>query len=177
MEPTTPEVEPSPPADFVTTWQQVVSDPRAFFAAMPETGGLGDPMRFLVTCASVNAAGAYLVSWSLPVAIGAFLGVVVGSFLLAAVLTLASQQLFEGSAGFEPVFRAVAYGSAPAVAFWVPWLAAIPCVYAWYLHTRGIERVQGFEPTRAVLTTIIGWAAVWALAHGLTGSVGWIGTR
>jgi hypothetical protein len=172
-----PAVETIGPTDFVTTWRQVTTDPVAFFALMPETGGLGDPLRFLAICAAIDAAGTFLVTWSLFAAIGAFLGLLVGSFLLAAALTLVTQHLFEGRAGFEPVFRVVAYGSAPAVAFWVPWVAAVACLYAWYLHVRGIERVQGLEVSRAVLATTIAWVAVWIVVRGLAGHPpGWIGT-
>jgi hypothetical protein len=111
-------------------------------------------------------------------ALAAFLGLIVGSFLLAAALTLVTQNLFDGHAGFEPVFRVVAYGSAPAVAFWVPWLAAIPCVYAWYLQVRGVERVQGLDALRAIVATTIAWVGVWFVARGLAGyPVGWLGTR
>jgi len=48
--------------DFVTTWRNVVQDPAGFFATMPETGGLGAPLRFVVLCAAINAAGTFLVS-------------------------------------------------------------------------------------------------------------------
>lgn len=172
-----PTVETIGPTDFVSTWRQVVTAPVAFFALMPETGGLGEPLRFLAICAAVDAAGTLLVTWSLFAAIGTFLGLIVGSFLLATILTLVTQHLFEGRAGFEPVFRVVAYGSAPAVAFWLPWLAALACLYAWYLHVRGVERVQGLDVSRAVLATTVAWVAVWIVVRGLAGyPPGWIGT-
>jgi hypothetical protein len=173
------EVYPVSPPDFVTTWRQVVQDPAGFFAAMPESGGLGEPLRFLAICAAVDAVGTFVVSWgSVYAALAAFVGIVLGSFLVAGALTLVTQQLFEGRAGFEPVFRVVAYGSAPAVAFWLPWLAAIPCLYAWYLHVRGIERVQGLDALRATVATTVAWVAVWLVVRGLAGHpIGWLGTR
>ena len=165
-------------SDFVTTWRQVMQDPVGFFATMPETGGLGDPMRFLGTCAAIDAAGTFLVTWSIGAAIVAAVTLLVGSFLLAAALTLVTQHLFDGPAGFEPVFRAVAFGSAPSVAFWLPWLAAIACVYAWYLQVRGIERVQNLDTPRATLATAVAWVALWFVIHGLAGATpGWIGTH
>lgn len=166
------------PTDFVTIWRQVVEDPVGFFALMPEAGGLGEPLRFLALCAALDAAGTFLVSWSVWATIWAFLAVVLGSALLATALTLVTQHLFEGRQGFEPVFRAVAYGSAPAVGFWIPWLGTVPCLYAWYLQVRGVERVQELDATRAVIATTLAWAAVWLVVRGLAGApVGWIGTR
>ena len=172
-----PTVDTLQPSDFVTTWRQVMQDPVAFFATMPETGGLGEPMRFLATCAACDAAGTFLVTWSITATILAVLTLLVGSVLLAAALTLVTQHIFDGPAGFEPVFRAVAYGSAPSVAFWFPWLAAIACVYAWYLHVRGIERVQGLDAGRATLATAVAWIGLWFVVRGLAGApLGWIGT-
>ena len=162
----TPDADAVATGDFVTTWRQVVQDPAAFFANMRETGGLAEPMRFLALCAAIHAGGTFLVSWSIAVAVWAFVALVVGAVLIATALTLVTQQLFEGRAGFEPVFRAVAYGFAPAVAFWVPLLGGIAMVYAWYLHVRGIERVQNLDAGRATLATVVAWVAVWVIARG-----------
>jgi hypothetical protein len=140
-----PTVDTVETRDFVTTWREVMQDPVRFFATMPETGGLGEPMRFLATCAALDAAGTFLVTWSIWAAIAVVVTLLIGSILLATALTLVTQHLFDGPAGFEPVFRVVAYGSAPSVAFWLPWVAAIACVYAWYLHVRGLERVQSLD--------------------------------
>jgi hypothetical protein len=164
--------------DFVTTWRQVMQDPVGFFGTMPENGGLADPLRFLAICAAVDAAGTFVVSWgSVTAALLAFVGLLLGSFLLAAAITLVTQHLFEGRAGFEPCFRAVAYGSAPAVAFWVPFVAGIALVYAWYLQVRGIERVQSLDVLRATAATTVAWIALWIVVRGLAGyPLGWIGT-
>lgn len=164
--------------DFVTTWRQVVQNPVGFFATMPESGGLGEPMRFLGICAAIDAAGTLLVTWSLHATIAAAVWLLVGSIVLAAVLTLVSQHLFEGRAGFEPVFRVVAWGSAPAVAFWIPRFGGLACLYAWYLHVRGVERVQNLDAARATLATTVAWVGVWLVVRGLAGApLGWIGTR
>ena len=165
-------------SDFVTIWRTVMQDPIGFFATMPEQGGLADPSRFLLTCAALNAAGAFLVSWSPFQALGVFVVLIVGTYALTAAITLVAQQLLDGRAGFEPVFRAVAYGSAPAAFFWVPFLASVPVLYAWYLQVRGIERVQSLDAGRAALATTLGWIAVWLVVRGVScEGLAWIGTR
>jgi hypothetical protein len=165
----TPTVDAIATGDFVTTWRQVMQDPAGFYATMPESGGLAEPMRFLATCAAIDAAGTFLVSWSVAAALWAFVVLVVAAVLLASALTLVTQQLFDGPAGFEPVFRAVAYGSAPAVVLWVPLLGGIACVYAWFLHVRGIERVQTLDAGRATLATTVAWAGLWLVVRGARG--------
>jgi len=176
-----PATETYATSDFVTTWRNVVQDPAAFFATMPETGGLGEPLRFLVLCAGINALGTFLVSLlsgsgSISYALWAFVAVVAGAFLIAAALTLVTQHLFEGHAGFEPVFRAVAYGAAPSVAFWVPLVGVLARLYTWFLQVRGMERVQGLDAVRATLAVTVAWVAVWLVAREVGGApLGWLG--
>jgi len=170
-----PAAAPEPRAtDFVSTWRRVMQDPAGFFADMPETGGLGEPMRFLAIVAGIDAIGT-LITCGVGCAIGAFVGLLVGAWVLAAVATLVTQQLFDGRAGIEPVLRVVAYGSAPAVVFWIPGIAAVGVLYAWYLHVRGIERVQGLDGARASLAMLLSWAALFVLARGVFGPLRHLG--
>jgi hypothetical protein len=153
--------------EFPTVWQRIVTDPLAFFAEMPETGGLGRPTVFLVLCAAIDALGHLLFLIGLGGMVAIFVWQIVVAFVLAALLVLIAQNLFAGRAGFEPTFRVVAYAWAPLILGWVPFIRRIALVYAVYLMIRGVERVQGLEPVRAVLTVLLGAAAIWAL--GLAG--------
>jgi hypothetical protein len=153
----------SPPAfdpraevdSFATTWRRVVTEPRPFFADMPEVGGLRDPFVFLTVCALLNGAGMMLIRASLTAGIGATLWMLLYVVALGALCTLVAQQLFDGPAGFEPTFRAVAYAAAPLALLWVPGLGLVAQVYGWYLAIRGIEHVHRFDTPRAVLAVAI----------------------
>jgi hypothetical protein len=160
---------PSDGPSFADTWRSVMSDPRTFFASMPTTGGLNEPLAFLAICAAIDAAGVLLVSWSVFATIGAFLWVVVAGFVIAGILTVVTQQLFGGREGFEPIFRVVAYAMAPAVFFWLPRLSVLAWIYSWFLQVRGVERVQGFEPANAVLSVAVGAVVGVVLSAGLRG--------
>jgi len=74
---------------------------------------------------------------------------------------LVAQHLFSGRAGFEATFRVVAYAAAPTVLAWLPWIGVLAVVYGVYLTVVGLERVHGFDTTRAVLTVGIGLAVMW----------------
>jgi hypothetical protein len=169
----TPSYEiPPPPSSpsasgFVDSWRRVMSDPRSFFADMAQAGGLQEPLAFLAVCAAVDAVGMLLTGWGIRGMLGTFLTVVAGGFVAAAVLTLVAQHLFEGRAGFEPMFRVVAYAAAPIVFLWVPRLWVIPLLYSWYLQIRGVERVQEFDATRALLTVAVKTAVLCVLVVGL----------
>lgn len=146
---------------FTTTWRSVVTDPRAFFAAMPETGGLQAPLTFLAICALANGVGHLLLGWGLRTLIAVVIGQIVTAFVLAALLVLVAQNLFAGRAGFESTFRVVAYASAASVFEWLPKrLGVLAGLYAAYLIVLGLERVHGFDATHAVLTVLICVAVV-----------------
>jgi hypothetical protein len=158
-------------ASFSATWRRVMTDPGGFFAEMPQTGGLNDPLLFLAVCAVLDAVGHMIVGLSVTALIGAFVLKVVAAFVLAALLTLLAQQLFEGKAGFEPMFRVVAYAAAPAVLAWIPRLGVLAALYSWFLTMRGVERVQGFDAIRAVLTVAIGVAVLLLVGSALAGGL------
>jgi hypothetical protein len=149
--------------EFPAVWQRVITDPLGFFADMPETGGLQQPTIFLAICAAINAIGHLLLFAGLSGMALIFVWQLVAAFVMAALFVLIAQQLFAGRAGFEPTFRVVAYAWAPLVIAWVPFVGRLALIYTAYLMIRGLERVQGLDPTRAVLTVLLGAGALWAL--------------
>jgi len=160
--------------DVTAVWQRVLTDPVGFFADMPETGGLQHPTLFLILCAAVNAIGHLVLFAGVRSMVTVFVWQLVAAFILAAFLVLIAQNLFGGRAGFEPTFRVVAYAWAPLVIAWAPFIGRLALLYTAYLMIRGLERVQGLDATRAVLTVVLGGAGVlWIL--GISGlHPGWI---
>ena len=166
----TPEFDPQATArGFAESWRRVMTDPRGFFATMPETGGLQEPLIFLVICAALNALGHALIGVALRPALAAFLWEMVFALLLAVVLVLVAQNLFDGRAGFEPTMRVVAYAAAPMVFLWLPGLGVLARLYSWYLLVRGLERVDAFDAPRAVLTVAVGVAVLFVVGLASAG--------
>jgi hypothetical protein len=153
--------------EFPAVWQRIVTDPLAFFTEMPETGGLQEPAAFLAICAGIAALGHLLAFAGVPGMVASFVAQIVAAFVLAALFVLIAQHLFGGRAGYEPTFRVVAYAWAPLVVAWIPYVGRIALLYAAFLMVRGLERVHALDTTRAVLTIVLGVAALWIL--GLTG--------
>jgi len=150
--------------EFPTVWQRVVTDPHGFFADMPETGGLGQPLVFLAICAGINALGHLLFVVGISGMIGIFVWQIVAAFTAAALSVLIAQNLFAGRAGFEPTLRVVAYAWAPLVIGWVPVVGRLALLYTAYLLIRGLERVQGIDTSRTVLTVVLTGVAL-AILH------------
>lgn len=163
---TSPSMPPPPPPEepratsrgFGDSWRRVVTEPRAFFAEMPHVGGLPEPLIFLAICLGLNALGVLLTHMSFGAAVNSFFAMGLKALLLAVVLTLVTQQLFDGPAGFEPMLRVVAYAAAPLVLAFVPYAGGIAKIYAAFLAVRGIESVQRFDATKAVMSMAIGVA-------------------
>src|SRR5262249_59292473 len=81
------EIPPPPPAapamGFVDTWRRVMSDPRSFFADMPQAGGLPEPLASLSVCAAVDAIGPLLMGWGIRGMVGTFVTLLAGGFVSA----------------------------------------------------------------------------------------------
>ena len=159
---------------FPVTWKRVVTEPHGFIATLPEVGGLGEPLTFLLLCAAGNALGHLLLGWGPRGMIAIFVWQLIAAFLLAALLVLVAQNLFEGRGGFEPTFRVVAYAWAPLVVAWMPIVGVIAWLFSAYLIVRGLERVQRIDTVRAVLTLVIGTAVVWVLRAVRSGGPVWL---
>ena len=154
---------------FFTTWKRVVFDAGGFFAEMPETGGLQAPLVFLAVCEAIHWVGAFLLCFSVRALVGGFVLGMATVGVFAAVVVLVAQHLFNGRAGFESTFRVIAYSAAPLVLAWVPRLGVLAVLYTLFLAVRGIERVQGFDATRAVLTVVIAAVTLLVVGHALGG--------
>src|SRR5437870_13744271 len=79
---------------FPNTWKRVMTDPRGFFADMPEVGGLQAPLAFLGVSAVISAAGHPVMGWGLGGFLRIVLRPVLGAFVSAALYVLVAQPLF-----------------------------------------------------------------------------------
>jgi hypothetical protein len=142
------------PKSFPGVWRRVMSEPRRFFEDMPVTGGLQNPLIFLLLCLAISAAGFLLIG---PRALAIWVIVIglVRAFRGALVLMVVARQVFRGTGDYEATFRAIAYGSAPVVLIWLPLIRPLVVLYALFLIIIGLERVQAFDATKAVLSVLL----------------------
>jgi hypothetical protein len=153
-------------ASFVGVWRRVTTEPRSFFQEMPVTGGLQNPLVFLVACLAVSGVGFLLVG-PRPRAVWFVLEGVVRSFVYAAILMVIARQLFGGGGDYEASYRVVAYASAPIALFWVPVVGRLTILYIAFLIIVGLERAHGLDATRSALTLLLAGIAIVVLGHVL----------
>src|SRR5256884_3621183 len=98
---------------FPNTWKRVMTDPRGFFADMPEVGGLQAPLAFLGVSAVINAAGHLGFGWGPRGVLRIVLFPVLGPFRSAGLFLLIAPHPVRRAAGLRATFRGAAYRAAP----------------------------------------------------------------
>lgn len=153
---------------FIGVWKRVVTDPRGFFQDMPIRGGIQAPLLFLVGCLVLAALG-FLVVGPRGFGLALVFWGAVRSFLYAVVFMLVARNIFAGVGDFEASYRVVAYASAPLALMWLPLVGPLTFLYMIFLVIVGLERVNGFDAVKSVLTVLlasvvvvaVGWAFGW----------------
>jgi hypothetical protein len=155
---------------FVGVWTRVVTDPRGFFQDMPIRGGIQAPLLFLVGCLVLAGLG-FLVVGPRGFGLSLVFWGTLRSFLYAAVFMLIARTVFAGTGDYEANYRVVAYATAPMALMWLPWIGSLTMLYAIFLVIVGIERVNGFDAVKSVLTVLLASVVIVALgwAFGLHG--------
>jgi hypothetical protein len=93
------------------------------------------------------------------------------SFLYAAVFMLVARQIFAGAADYEASYRVVAYATAPMAFMFLPFIGGLTFLYTLFLVIVGLERVNGFDAVKSVLTVLLASVVIAALGwvFGLPG--------
>ena len=139
---------------FLGVWKRVMSDPRGFFQDMPLRGGLQGPLVFLVLCLIVSALG-FLIFGPRGLGLALVISGTIRSFVYAAVFLGVARFLFAGTGDYEASYRVVAYSSAPFALLWIPLVGHLSPLYAMFLLIVGLERAQGFDAVKSVLTVLL----------------------
>jgi hypothetical protein len=151
---------------FMGVWKRIVTDPRGFFQDMPVRGGLQAPLLFLVGCLVIDALGHLIVG---PRGFGLRLVLegMLRSFVYAACFMIIARQIFAGTGDYEGTYRVVAYASAPMALAWLPLIGGLAWIYMIFLVIIGLERVQGFDAVKSVLTVLLASLVIVAVSWAL----------
>lgn len=170
-------------AALLATLGQILASPRRFFASLPLTGGMGEPLGFVLLIGTTGLLG--LLIWqallegmvaALPerfvaTYLSAFednQALIFGLVLLTPLYVAISQFFFSfflfaalrlvGPAGtsFEAVFRVAAYAQAPAILCLVPWVGgAVARLWHLFLLVIGLSQALQFSKGKAVLALVV----------------------
>lgn len=159
---------------FVATARQLLTEPNAFFPQMRITGGLQNPIVYLVIGLLVAGVASTMYSFVVPGSMGGFgamrLGVgsgagsiimvplfgLVGSFIGAGIFHIVLSLLGGAKQPFEATYRVVAYvGGTTALFNLIPICGGlIGGIYGLYLYIIGLANVHETDTTKAAIAVL-----------------------
>ena len=180
----------NPVNSFPDVARTVVLQPVRFFAGLPRTGTLLNPLVFALVCVVVSAIlSAVLVLAGVQQNPGfnpnpqnaipsvfapgsALLGILfapiggaIGVFVAAAIQQLLVRLIVgANNSGFGSTFRVVCYTQVTSLVNWIPIVGPLLALYGLYLSVVGIREMHGTTTGKAALVVLIPFAVVLLIA-------------
>jgi hypothetical protein len=164
---------------FIDTVRRVVLQPVSFFASLPQSRNLVNPLVFALICIEIytilggllglvrvgtnRGLGSFIAS-----IIAAPIGGAIGLFILAAILHLLVRLVVgAGNSGFEATFRVAAYAAVVNLVSWIPLVGWLLGLYGIYLSVVGIREMHGTTTGKAALVVLIPAGVILLVLVGL----------
>ena len=164
---------------FIDTVRRVVLQPVSFFASLPRSRNLVNPLVFALICIEIytilggllglvrvgtnRGLGSFIAS-----IIAAPIGGAIGLFILAAILHLLVRLVVgAGNSGFEATFRVAAYAAVVNLVSWIPLVGWLLGLYGIYLSVVGIREMHGTTTGKAALVVLIPAGVILLVLVGL----------
>jgi hypothetical protein len=178
----------NPLESFADTVRRVVLQPVGFFAALPRSGSLLNPLIFALICTVISAilggilrlAGVgegFVAGYGLQVPenqdFGEFIGSVIfapiggaiGVFVVAGIGQLVVRLVVGATnSGFGATFRVASYTGVTSLVSWIPIIGGLLSLYGIYLSVVGIREMHGTTTGKALLVVLIPVIVVVVLA-------------
>jgi hypothetical protein len=178
----------NPVGSFVDTVRRVVLQPVGFFARLPRSGSLLNPLIFALICTEVSVilggilrlAGVgegFVAGYGFQAPENQDFGEFVGSVIFAPIGGAISVFVIAGIAhllvrlvvgatnsGFGATFRVASYASVTSLVTWIPIIGGLLGLYGIYLAVVGIREMHGTTTGKAVLVVLIPVIVVVVLA-------------
>ncbi len=179
------EFDPSNPVNsFLDVVRRVVLQPVRFFADLPRSGALLNPLLFALICIVISAIlSAVLVlagvqqnpgfnpnpqnalpstfapSSAIASIIFAPIGGTIGLFVVAAIQQLLVRLIVgANNSGFGATFRVASYTQATSLVNWIPIVGPLLALYGLYLSIVGIREMHNTTTGKAALVILIPFA-------------------
>jgi hypothetical protein len=180
----------NPVNSFVDVVRRVVLQPVRFFAGLPRSGTLLNPLVFALVCILISAIlsgllvlvgvqqnpgfnpnpqnaipSTFAPTSALASILFAPIGGTIGLFVAAAIQQLLVRLIVgENNSGFASTFRVASYTQVTGLVNWVPIVGPLVALYGLYLSILGIREVHGTTMGKAALVVLIPFAVVLVVA-------------
>ena len=176
----------NPINSFIDVVRRIVLQPVRFFAGVPRSGSLLNPLVFALVCVVISAIlSAILVFAGVQQNPGfnpnpqnaipsvftpgsALLGIIfapiggaIGLFIVAAIQQLLVRLIVgESNSGFGATFRVASYTQVTSLVNWIPIVGPVVALYGLYLSVIGLREVHATTTGKAALVVLIPFAVV-----------------
>ena len=176
----------NPINSFIDVVWRIVLQPVRFFAGVPRSGSLLNPLVFALVCVVISAIlSAILVFAGVQQNPGfnpnpqnaipsvftpgsALLGIIfapiggaIGLFIVAAIQQLLVRLIVgESNSGFGATFRVASYTQVTSLVNWIPIVGPVVALYGLYLSVIGLREVHATTTGKAALVVLIPFAVV-----------------
>src|SRR5829696_5932942 len=178
----------NPVESFVDTVRRVVLQPVGFFAGLPRSGSLLNPLVFALICTEISVIlggilglvgvrEGFVAGYGFQVpenqdfgefigsVIFAPIGGVIGVFVVAGIAHLLVRLVVGATnSGFGATFRVASYAAVTSLVSWIPIVGLLLGLYGIYLSVVGIREMHGTTTGKAVLVVLIPVIVVVVLA-------------
>src|SRR5215212_9100288 len=169
----------NPVESFADVVRRVLLQPVQFFARLPRSGSLLNPLIFAVICTEIAAilggllslarvGGAFVTGYGFQVpeneGLGEFIGSVllapiggvIGVFIVAGIAHLLVRLIVGATnAGFGATFRVAAYTSVTSLVSWIPFIGGLLALYGIYLAMVGIREIHSTTTGKAFVVVLL----------------------
>jgi hypothetical protein len=180
----------NPVNSFVDVVQRVVLGPVRFFAGLPRSGSLLNPLVFALICIVISALlsglmvltgvqenpgfnpnpqnaipSTFAPASALTSILFAPIGGAIGLFVAAAIQQLLVRLVVgENNYGFASTFRVASYSQVTGLVNWIPIIGPLLALYGLYLSIVGIREMHATTTGKAALVILIPFAVVLVVA-------------
>jgi hypothetical protein len=180
----------NPINSFADVVKRVVLQPVRYFAGVPRSGSLLNPLVFALVCVVISAILSALLVLAgvqqnpgfnlnpqnaIPTVFApgsALLGILfapiggaIGLFVVAAIQQLLVRLIVgANNSGFDATFRVASYTQVTSLVNWIPIVGPLVALYGLYLSVVGIREVHATTTGKAALVVLIPFAVVLVVA-------------
>ena len=168
----------NPVESFVDTVRRVVLQPVGFFAGLPRSGSLLNPLVFALICTEISVIlggilglvgvrEGFVVGYGFQVPENQDFGEFIGSVIFAPIGSAISVFVIAGIAhllvmlivgatnsGFGATFRVASYASVTSLVSWIPIIGGLLGLYGIYLAVVGIREMHQTTTGKAVIVVL-----------------------
>jgi hypothetical protein len=168
----------NPVESFVDTVRRVVLQPVGFFAALPRSGSLLNPLVFALICTEISVIlggilglvgvrEGFVAGYGFQVPENQDFGEFIGSVIFAPIGSAISVFVIAGIAhllvmlivgatnsGFGATFRVASYASVTSLVSWIPIIGGLLGLYAIYLAVVGIREMHQTTTGKAAIVVL-----------------------